>query len=120
MITIYHNPHCSKSREALSIAEQFATRQGMPLAVVEYLKTPLDAGGLVQLQSQLGVQLRDMVRANEEQYAALLLAQADDAALLDALVAHPVLMQRPIIACGERAVIARPPELLHEFFQALQ
>lgn len=119
MITIYHNPRCSKSREGLALTEQFASKAGQPLTVVEYLKTPPDLAQLTSLHRQLGGSVRDMVRSGEEEYATLDLAQADDDALLRAIAAHPKLLQRPIVACQGRAVIGRPPERLDEFLQAL-
>lgn len=118
MITIYHNPRCSKSREALALAERFAAQNELPLAVVEYLKTPLTLAQLAALHRQLGCGVRDMVRSNEEEYAALDLAQGDDAALLRALAAHPKLLQRPIVVYRGRAAIGRPPELLNDFLRA--
>lgn len=118
MITIYHNPRCSKSREALKLAEQFATRNNLQLTVVEYLATPPTPAQLATLQQQLGTGARQMVRDNEEEFAQLQLAQADDAALLEAIARHPILLQRPIVVYRERAIIGRPPELLNDFLQA--
>ncbi|MGE5651172.1 arsenate reductase (glutaredoxin) [Noviherbaspirillum sp. UKPF54] len=118
MLTIFHNPRCSKSREGLALVEQFASKHGLPLTVVEYLKTPPDLARLQSLHQLLGGSVRDMVRTNEEEYDTLQLAQADDETLLSAIVAHPKLLQRPIIEFRGRAVIARPPELLTEFLRA--
>lgn len=112
MITIYHNPRCSKSREALALVETIAARRQLAVNVVEYLKAPLDLAQLSELQNILGCQTTDMVRSNEDEYNALGLAQADDAALLAAIAAHPKLLQRPIAVFGKRAVIGRPPELI--------
>jgi arsenate reductase len=119
MITIYHNPRCSKSREALLLVQQFAERQNLSLQVVEYLKTPLNLAQLTQLHRQLGGEVRDMVRDNEEQFAALNLAHADQAALLHALAQHPALLQRPIVSYREHAMIGRPPEKLPAFLESL-
>ena len=110
MITIYHNPRCSKSRECLSLVENFAAGKQLQVEVVEYLKTPLQLEQLVALREMLGCKTADMVRANEEDYAALGLEQASDAELLKAVAANPKLMQRPIVVFGHRAVIGRPPE----------
>ncbi|HJV50762.1 MAG TPA: arsenate reductase (glutaredoxin) [Noviherbaspirillum sp.] len=118
MITIYHNPRCSKSREGLALAEQFASQNGQTLKVVEYQKTPLDLEQLKSLHRQLGGSVRDMVRANEEEYGALNLGQADDEALLRAVAAQPKLLQRPIVEHRGRAVIGRPTERLSEFLQS--
>lgn len=117
MIKIYHNPRCSKSREALAIVEQFAQRHRMPLEVVKYLETPPTKDQLAALQKQLGTPLSAMVRDNEEEYAAMGLSQADDATLLEALAGCPGLLQRPVVVYRDRAVIARPPELLSAFLQ---
>lgn len=117
MLKIYHNPRCSKSRAALALVEAFGQREGVPIEVVEYLKTPPSAQELAQLQGLLGG-VRPMVRDNEERYGALKLAQADDNALLDALARYPELLQRPIVVFGGRAIVARPPELLETFLAA--
>ena len=115
MLTIYHNPRCSKSRAALALTEAFATQQGLELNVVDYQKTPLSRAQLAELhqllQSESAVSVRAMVRDNEDEYSELQLGKADDARLLDALASHPKLLQRPIVRFGQRAVIARPPEL---------
>lgn len=115
MPTIYHNPRCSKSREALALSETFAAQHGLELNVVDYQKTPLSRTQLAELhqllQSEGAVSVRAMVRDNEDEYSELQLSQADDARLLDALASHPKLLQRPIVRFGQRAVIARPPEL---------
>lgn len=122
MLTIYHNPRCSKSRGALELATAFAERRGLDLQVVDYQKTPLTRAQLAQLhrllQSEGAVPVRDMVRDGETAFAELRLADADDDALLDALAAHPILLQRPIVCFNERAVIARPPELAERILQA--
>ena len=119
MITIYHNPRCSKSREALMLTQQFADLQRLPLNIVDYQKEPLTLAELTALHAKLGGQVRDMVRANEDEYVALKLAQADDATLLRALAAHPGLLQRPIVDYCDRAVIGRPTERLHTLLQVV-
>lgn len=115
MITIFHNPRCSKSREALTQVQQFAAEQDLPLTVVEYLKTPPTVEQLQALHAQLGGDLRALVRTGEAPYAELGLAQADDAALLAAVAAHPILLQRPVVVYRGRALIARPPADLGAF-----
>lgn len=117
MITIYHNPHCSKSREALALAEAIAAQRGTSLSVVEYLSTPPGLEELKRLRDRLGGDTRQLVRSNEEEYTSLQLDQADDDALLAAVAAHPKLLQRPIVVEGSRAIIARPPELVREFLE---
>lgn len=112
MITLFHNPRCSKSREALAIVTEFAQARGLRLDVVDYQKTPLSLEQLGRLHGQLGGTVRAMVRTNEEEYTAHNLAQADDPELLVALAGTPGLLQRPIVVFDERALIARPPEQL--------
>jgi arsenate reductase len=118
MITIYHNPRCSKSRAALAMVEQFAAAHDVALDIVDYQKTPLTLPQLTALHRQGGLPVREMVRDNEEDYASLQLAQADDATLLRALSTHPHLLQRPIVTYGERTVIARPVERLQTLLVA--
>lgn len=120
MITILHNPRCSKSREALVLTQQFASEQGLALEVLDYQKTPLTLAQLNVLQKQLNLAARDMLRDNEAEYAALNLAQADEATLLQALADHPVLLQRPVVIFNGRALIARPPECLSALLQTAQ
>jgi arsenate reductase len=109
-ITIYHNPRCSKSRETLALVEQFANEHRQMLTVVEYLKTPPTLAQLEEIRRQLGLPARTMVRDNEEEFTALGLQDADDAALLEAISRCPKLLQRPIVVYRGRAAIGRPPE----------
>jgi arsenate reductase len=78
--------------------------------VIDYQKTPLTLEQLSALHRQLHITVREMVRDSEEDYAALKLETADDTTLLQALAAHPKLLQRPIVAYRNRAVIGRPLE----------
>lgn len=112
MITIYHNPRCSKSRETLALVKAAALRLGESLQVVEYLQTPPDLATLVMLRELLALPARAMIREGEAPYSELGLDDEtlDDAFLLDAVARHPVLLQRPLVVRGERAVIGRPPE----------
>lgn len=117
MITIYHNPRCSKSREALALVEQFGARHECPVDIVEYLKSPPTVEQLKELHRLLGAPIREMVRNNEDEYAALGLDNATDADLLNAVAAHPKLLQRPIVVYKGRAAIGRPPEQLHDLLK---
>ena len=108
---IFHNPRCSKSREALALLQD----AGLAPEVIEYLKTPPDLGTLKALVRQLGLPVRDLLRSSESLYAELGLADASDEQLLDALLHHPQLLQRPIVVRGEQALIARPPERLKDW-----
>jgi len=107
-VTIYHNPRCSKSREALALIEA----RGITPTIVRYLETPPTAKELRGLLDTLGLKPRDLLRTKEAEYKALGLGDAgrSDAAILDAIASHPVLLERPIVVNGRRAVIARPPE----------
>lgn len=106
MITLYHNPRCSKSRDALALLEQ----HGQPFQVIEYLKTPLDADTLSTLLTKLGLTAREIMRSKEEAYQQLGLAESNltEQQLIEAIVAHPRLLERPIAVSGEKAAIGRP------------
>lgn len=112
MITLYHNPRCSKSRAALELLQA----RGAAPTVVPYLETPPDAATLRRLLRQLGLSARDLLRRGEEEYRRLGLddPSLDEEALIAAMVAHPRLIERPIAVAGDRAVIGRPPERVLE------
>ncbi|OXI43551.1 arsenate reductase (glutaredoxin) [Burkholderia aenigmatica] len=118
MITIYHNPRCSKSRETLALVESLNTT-GAPLNVVEYLKTPPTVEKLEALHRQLGRPVRDMLRDGEAPYKELNLARADltDVEAYAAIAAHPILLQRPIVVYRGKAAIGRPPESVQALFE---
>lgn len=105
---IYHNPHCSKSRQSLSIL----LNHGIHPVIVEYLKAPLSMEELKKLR--LHFDLKDFVRYDEPIFKELNLTLDDEAAVLHAMVKEPILMQRPIVVYGAQAVIARPPERVME------
>ena len=111
-VTIYHNPRCSKSRQALAIL----TDGGANPEVVEYLNSPLDGASLVTLRDKLGLETRAMMRTGEAIYKELNLKQeTEDAKLVQAMAEHPILMERPVVVSGSQALIARPPELAEQF-----
>ena len=118
MITIYHNPRCSKSRGACELINDRLKQTGEPLTIVEYLKEPLSTEKLKALHQMLGGSVRDMIRDNEAPYQDLGLADPTltDDQLYDAITKHPVLLQRPIIVRNGRAVIGRPPEKVEALF----
>ncbi|HSC80165.1 MAG TPA: arsenate reductase (glutaredoxin) [Chitinolyticbacter sp.] len=108
-VVIYHNPRCSKSRETLALLGE----NGVQPDVVEYLATPPDAAMLSHLLDLLQLEPRQLMRQKEDEYAALNLAnpKLDRAALIAAMVAHPRLIERPIVVVnGTRAALGRPPE----------
>ncbi|MGV8838386.1 arsenate reductase (glutaredoxin) [Cellvibrio sp.] len=108
MVTLYHNPRCSKSREALNLLRE----QGQEPEVVLYLETPPNAKTLKALLSKLGIGARDLLRKGEDAYKELNLAdeKLSEAALIKAMVENPKLIERPIAINGNKAVIGRPPE----------
>ena len=107
-VVIYHNPHCSKSRQAL----QLLTGQGVAPQVVEYLKTPPNHAELAQLLALLGLEPQQLMRTKEPEYRELGLDNPalSRAVLIDAMVRHPRLIERPIVVNGSRATVGRPPE----------
>ncbi len=107
-LTLYHNPRCSKSRSALALLEA----RGLAPTIVRYLDTPPDAATLRVLLGKLGLNARQLLRTGEDEYRALDLADSSlgDSALIDAMVAHPKLIERPILVNGDKAIIGRPPE----------
>ncbi|HBZ1186243.1 MULTISPECIES: arsenate reductase (glutaredoxin) [Klebsiella] len=109
-VKIYHNPRCSKSRETLSLLQS----RGIDPEVVLYLETPPDAGTLRQL---LGMESpRELMRQKEDLYKSLNLADPalSNAALIQAMVDNPKLIERPIVVSRGQARIGRPPEQVLE------
>ena len=106
-VTIYHNPRCSKSRQTLALLEQ----KNIPTNIVLYLQSSLSEVLIKQLQHQLGfASLKDMMRTKEAVFKELSLENASEQQLLTALVAHPKLLERPIVVVNNTAKIGRPPE----------
>ena len=106
-ITLYHNPRCGKSRQALALLNENA--EGV--RVVEYWKRPPTADELRRLIKLLGIRAHDIVRTKEPEYQDAGLSPAsDDSEVIAAISKHPKLLQRPIAVCGSKAVIGRPPE----------
>ena len=108
MFTIYHNPRCSKSRQTLALLEE----RGMEFQVVLYLENPPSAAVLRDLLRQLGLPARDLLRKGEAVYKELSLGDEglSEDELVAAMVQNPILIERPIVSDGTRAVIARSPE----------
>lgn len=104
--TIYHNPRCSKSRQTLALIEE----QGISPRIVEYLLTPPDGATLRDILTKLGKSPKDIVRAKEAREEGLDIAALDDDAMIAAMVAHPRIIERPIVIKGDKAVLGRPPE----------
>ncbi len=113
-LTLYHNPRCQKSRAALQELESTHAEINM----IEYLKNPLSEKELKQLCIKLGLKPEELVRKGEELYKSEYKhKKLSDAEWLRVLFAHPVLIERPIIVKGEKAIIAREPGVLTKFLK---
>jgi arsenate reductase (glutaredoxin) len=112
-VTIFHNPSCSNSRAALGILQE----QSVNYVVVEYLKTPPARDTLETIISKLAQPIHELVRTGDKRFVELGLDPNDyqaSAPIVDLLLRHPELMQRPVVVRGERAVIARPGDRIAE------
>ena len=107
-VTIYHNPKCSKSRQTLALIEE----QGINPTIIEYLKDVPTAETISDVLTKLDIEPRDLMRRKEAEYAENELASEDlsRGQLIEAMVAHPRLIERPIVLSGDKAAIGRPPE----------
>lgn len=107
-VTLYHNPRCSKSRQALELLEA----EGIIPTVVKYLEKPPTAAALRDLLDMLGLEPRGLMRKGEAEYTELNLANPDLSReqLIEAMVTHPRLIERPIMIKDGQAIIGRPPE----------
>ena len=106
--TIWHNPRCSKSREALAILEE----AGADVTVVKYLEAPPSAAELKALYDRAGMTPREGLRTAEA--GAKALAGADDDAILAAMAADPILIERPLVSTDKGVVLGRPPEKVRD------
>lgn len=115
MLTIYHNPRCSKSRETLELLKT----HGQEPTVVLYLETPPSRTELKKLLKQLSLKAHELLRKGEDEYKALGLDQPglSEDAIIDAMLSHPRLIERPIVTDGQRAAIGRPPETVLELLK---
>jgi len=113
--TIWHNPACGTSRKTLAILQETA---GVDLTVIEYLKNPPTRDKLVQLHRDAGLTPRQGLRTTNSPAAELVaelgLKDADEATILDAMMAHPVLIQRPLVETDKGVRLCRPVERVHE------
>jgi arsenate reductase len=107
-LTLWHNPRCSKSRAALGLLVE----RGVAHDVRLYLKTPPSPQEVLDLAARIGRPLRDILRTSEAAYREADLSNADDATLAQAVAEAPILLERPVLDTGTRAVIRRPPEII--------
>jgi len=111
---LYHNPKCSTSRKALSLLED----NGYRPEVVEYLKTGWTQATLKGLLQQMGgIAARDILRTRNTDAAERGLTTADDATVIAAMIAEPVLVERPILVTEKGAVVARPLSRMNEILE---
>jgi arsenate reductase len=112
-ITLWHNPRCSKSRQALSLLEE----KGIEVGIVKYLDTIPDEKTIKTLLDMLGIEARALMRTKEAIYKELELKNIEDeTVLIKAMSEHPKLIERPIVIKGNQAIIGRPPERVLEIF----
>ena len=107
-VKIYHNPRCSKSRQTLQLLQE----QAVEPQIVEYLKTPPSAAELRNILGMLGLAPRELMRKKETEYRESGADNPDlsDEQLIELMVAHPKLIERPIVVSNGKASIGRPPE----------
>jgi len=116
MIKIWHNPRCSKSRSAKEILEETNTNYEL----VEYLKKELTKEDIINLKSMLGIDnIREMLRSKENEYKENNLNDSNltQDQIIEVILQNPKLIERPILVKGDKAIIARPPELALEFIK---
>ena len=110
---IWHNPRCSKSRQALSILEE----KGVEVEVIKYMDTLKSADEIKEVLQKLNLTARELMRTTEDDYKSLdLKNENDEAKLIEAMSTHPKLIQRAIVIKGDKAVLGRPPEKVLELF----
>jgi len=111
--TIWHNPRCSKSRQALGILEE----KGVDVEVFKYLEHTQTIDDIKDLLKKLGISARELMRTTEDDYRTLNLKdEKDEEKLIEAMVNYPKLIQRAIVIKGDKAVLGRPPEKVLELF----
>ena len=114
-VTIYHNPDCGTSRNVLALLNH----AGAEPQVIEYLKDPPSRHALQDLIGRAGLTVKDVVRRKGTPYAELGLADASEAALLDAMAANPILINRPIVASGKGVALCRPSDVVLDLLARL-
>lgn len=115
MLRIYHNPRCSKSRQALQLIQESGARP----EIYEYLDQGFEENALRAMIGKLSDPVAELIRRNENEFKTLGLAdkELDTNTVVDALLTQPKLLQRPVIETADRAIIARPPERAAELLE---
>jgi arsenate reductase len=110
-VVIYHNPRCTKSRQALALLRE----NGVEPTIVEYLKSPPTVADVKSLIAALGIAPHELLRTKEAAYSERGLSQKSSAAAVAAAIASdPLLLERPVVVAGNKAVLGRPPERVLE------
>jgi len=113
MITIWHNNRCGKSRDALQILEE----KGVEYKVVKYLEDTPTAQEIKNVLKKVGIKAHDLIRTGESIYKELYKGKTlSENEWIEAMLAHPILIERPVVIHGDKAVIARPPERVLDIF----
>jgi arsenate reductase len=113
-VQIWHNPHCSKSREAMKLLQE----KGVEADVVKYLDVEPDEAMIREVLAKLGIPAKALLRTGEDIYKELKLANVEDeGVLIRAMSRFPKLIERPIVIKGDKAVIGRPPEKITAFLE---
>ncbi|WP_438858127.1 arsenate reductase (glutaredoxin) [Achromobacter spanius] len=117
-VTIYHNPKCGTSRNTLALIRN----AGVEPQVIEYLQTPPDRATLLDLIARSGLSVRDAIRQKETSYRELGLDDASltDDALIDAMLEHPILINRPFVVTAKGVRLCRPSELVLDILEEAQ
>lgn len=112
-VIIYEKPTCSKCRVAIQILNEY----GVPYREVKYHDAPLTKAKLVELIKKIGIEPRELLRTNEDLYRELHLGKKElsNEKIIELMIQHPDLMQRPILERGDKAIIGRPSERITEF-----
>jgi arsenate reductase (glutaredoxin) len=114
MLTIYHNPRCSKSRQGLQMLED----SGKPFQVVEYLTNVPTVEELSAVIEKLGIKAEDLIRKNEADYKEYFKGKTlSDKEWIEAMIQYPQLIERPIVVTGNKAVIGRPTEKIADLIK---
>ena len=108
--TILHNPACGTSRKTLDIL----VAEGADVTIIDYMKTPPSRDELIRLYARAGITPRDGLRAKEPLATELSLAEADDDAILDAMIEHPILINRPLVETNKGVRLCRPQDVVRE------
>ena len=113
-VTIYHNNRCSKSRQALSLLDACPA----DIEVIQYINDPISKDTLRALLKKLGYSAEQLLRKNEQVYKESIKGKGlTEDAVIELMLAHPKLIERPIVVSDNKAFVARPPELVKDFFK---